>query len=553
MIGSESTVSSLMSDGSQQLSKQNFSEAKTCFLQALDMDANESEAYFLLSWIAHTENDLPLACEYLKKANSIQPFNKKYLSGLANIYSQIGEFHKAIELYQGYLRMDSSQAEVHYNYALTLTRVKEVGLAVDAFQKAISLDSNQLPYYMSFGQLLYLIKQYRDAQKVYLSALSRGLKSEGLYQNIAKLHADFGELEQSKAILLDASMVYPENLSFIYRLSMQDSQVLSPEQLNRLKAQTDAELTPDNQFYRYWLLSKFSYKDNNASEEMVYLEKAHSIFKVNNKFSYDKNVYLKTLSQFHWPPVKNIDDLENKESRSLEPIFIVGIPRCGSTLIENIICSGSERVLKGEETGAFFHATMDSLQKHISESTEQDFWLNLQGQVSGLYLNANLLDGNTRFTDKSLENIFLIDMILTIYPKAKIIYCERNPLASIISIMKNNMVTLPWAHNLDDIFEYVDNCIQAISKSQDKYPKNIYTIKYENLVMEPEAESKKLMAFCDLEWHESCLNFHKNKDLMNKTASHLQVREAINQNALNTHQKYEIFFHKYKQQYSWLN
>lgn len=542
-----------MSDGSQFLSKHNLSAAKTCFLQALEIDANESEAIFLLSWIAHNENDLPLACKYLTKANSIQPFNKKYLSGLANIYSQMGQYHKAIELYQGYLRMDNSQAEVHYNYALTLTRVKEVGLAIDSFQKAISLDSQKLPYYMSFGQLLYLTSQYRDAQKVYLSALSRGLKSEGLYQNIAKLHADFGELEQSKAILLDASKLYPDNLSFIYRLSMQDQQVLSSDLFKQLKSKTDEELSSDNQFYRYWLLSRFSYQENQASEEMAYLEKAHNIFNDINEFSYDKNIYLKTLNQLNFPSVQHKSEFEDQESRALEPIFVVGMPRCGSTLIENIICSGSEHVLKGEETGALFHATMASFKKHNPENIDQDFWLNLQGQVNGFYSNANLLVGKTRFTDKSLENIFLIDVILMLYPKAKIIYCERNPLASIISIMKNNMVTLPWAHDLDDIFEYAENCIQAISKSQEKYPENIYTITYENLVKEPEAESKKLMSFCNLEWDESCLNFHKNKDLMSKTASHLQVREAINENALNTHQKYEVFFEQYKHRYSWLN
>lgn len=553
MIGSESTVSSLISDGSKFLSTRDFAEAKKCFQKAIEIDKNESEAYFFLSWIAHNESDLPLACDYLQKAHKLQPFNKKYLSGLADVYSQIGEFQKAIELYQGYLRMDNSQAEIYYKYALTLTRVKEVGLAIDAFQAAISLDSKQLPYYMSFGQLMYLINQYRDAQKIYLSALSRGLKSEGLYQNIAKLHADFGELEQSKAILLDASQTYPENLSFLYRLSMQDPQVLTSDLLTKLKAQSDAELTPDNQFYRYWLLSKFSLQDKQANEEMTYLEKAHDVFSSINQFPYPKEVYLNTLNHLGLPEITTNADIYNEQTTSLAPIFIVGVPRCGSTLIENIICSGSERVLKGEETGIVFHSVINNLQKHSNDNVEQNIWLNIQEQAQALYSKANLLEKNVRFTDKSLENIFLVDVILSIYPKAKIIYCDRNPLASIVSIMKNNMVTLPWAHNSTDIFQYVDNCIHAMAKWQKKYPENIYRISYENLVREPETESKKLMAFCGLEWDEACLNFHKNKDLMSKTASHLQIREAINQKALSSQQAYEGYFQEYQQQYSWLN
>tara|TARA_R110001592_G_C13189487_1_gene752213 strand:+ start:941 stop:2569 length:1629 start_codon:yes stop_codon:yes gene_type:complete len=542
-----------MSEGTQHLSAKNFFAAKTCFLQAIEADANECEAFFLLSWIAHTENQPQVACEYLKKANIIQPFNKKYLSGLASIYSQLGEFHKAIELYEGFLRMDSSQAEIFYNYACTLTKVNELGSAFEAFQKALSLDPNQLPYYMAFGQLLYHINQYRDALNVYLSALSKGLKSEGLYQNIAKLHTDFGELDESKGILLEASGIYPNNLAFIYRLSTLDPQVLTASLLDTLNKHTDESLSPDNQFYRYWLLSKFSDKEHSANNEMAYLEKAHSLFKEINTFAFDKDFYLRSLPKLGLPTLQNIQTHHNDASKALEPIFIVGIPRCGSTLLENIIVSGSESVLKGEETGAIFHAVTNHLQQNNFEKLDQNSLPGIKEQIEALYQSANLLQEKTRFTDKSLENIFLIDLILAIYPKAKIIYCDRTPLASVVSIMKNNMVTLPWAHNVNDILEYVDNSLIAIEKWHDLYSESIHTVKYENLVTEPEAESKKLMAFCGLEWNESCLNFHNNKDIMSKTASHIQVRDKINQDALTAFQKYKPFFDQYTTKYPWLN
>ncbi|MFT6122025.1 MAG: tetratricopeptide (TPR) repeat protein [Oleiphilaceae bacterium] len=547
------TANSLMSEGTKYLSAQNFTAAKTCFLKVIEAYANESEAYFLLSWIAHNENQAHVACDYLKKANALQPFNKKYLSGLANVYSQLGEFHKAIELYQGYLRMDGSPAEVYYNYASTLIKVKELGLAFEAFQKAISLDPTQLPYYMALGQLLYHVHKNRDAQKVYLSALSRGLKSEGLYQNIAKLHADFGELEEAKGILNQASIAYPDNLAFIYRLSMLESDVLTTTLFDSLNTHTDESLSLDNQFYRYWLLSKFSDKENAASEEMQFLAKAHSIFKELNAFAFDKEFYLESLPKFDLPRIPNIEALQDKASKALEPIFIVGIPRCGSTLLENIICSGPKPVLKGEETGAIFHAVTQSLQKNTPESHAQDLWLNIREQAKALYQSSNLLQENTRFTDKSLENIFLVDLILALYPKAKIIYCVRKPLASVVSIMKNNMVTLPWAHDLNDILEYVDNSLKTIAKWNEIYPESILTVQYENLVTEPEVESKKLMSFCDLEWHESCLNFHENKYMMSKTASHIQIRDKINQNALTTYQKYKPFFEQYSSKYPWLS
>ena len=208
--------------------------------------------------------------------------------------------------------------------------------------------------------------------------------------------------------------------------------------------------------------------------------------------------------------------------------------------------------MKGEETGVLFNAVITKLAKNTQENTNQDFWVDIRGHAKALYQGANLLQENTRFTDKSLENIFLVEIILSLYPKAKIIYCDRHPLASVVSILKNNMVTLPWAHDVNNILEYVDNCLTAIAKWTELYPESIYRITYENLVTEPEVESKKLMAFCGLKWSESCLTFHKNKDLMNKTASHIQVRDKINQSALNTYQKYAPYFREYTLQYPWL-
>src|SRR5690606_12044894 len=96
------------------------------------------------------------------------------------------------------------------------------------------------------------------------------------------------------------------------------------------------------------------------------------------------------------------------------------------------------------------------LQNNNFTDNDEDIYLGIRDQAKMLYQNANLLKDAQRFTDKSLENIFLIDLILSLYPKAKIVYCERTPLASVVSIMKNNMVTLPWAHDVGDILEYVD-------------------------------------------------------------------------------------------------
>lgn len=544
----QSEVHSLLQQGNQSLKTGNLSNAKSLYLDVLNQAPNESDAHFGLGWIAFKEKKAEDACQYLKKANALQPLNKNYLRGLTDLYIQTGQPQAAIALLQQYLKLEPTHADIYFNYANLLARTKQTELAIEAFQQCIKLSPNELSPYMSLGQIFYHLMQYRDAQAIYIRALTQGLKSAGLYLNIAKLHSDFGELEQAKSILSEALLQYPENLVFPYRLGSLDPAIYTIELFNRLKRLEQQILSPDNQFYLNWLLSKYASTDNNVSSEIKLLVEAHKVYKGMTKFSYDSNFYLKYLPTITRPSTTNLEAIRSAESSKLSPIFIVGIPRCGSTLIENIICSGPEHVLKGEEPSVIFKAVNDNIQ-----NGDDEFWPKLQNDVEEHYQKSQLLKDNLPFTDKSLENIFLIEFILALYPNAKIIHCKRNPLASIISILKNNMVSLPWAHDVDEIFEYTDNCLTAIEKYTQKYPDKIYTIKYEEFVLNQEEESKKLMSFCDLTWDKSCLSFNETKGIMSKTASHIQIRDKINQKSLYYYQNYASLFETYKQKYSWLS
>jgi len=544
----QSEVHSLIQQGNQHLNAGNFPNAKSIYLEVLNTSPNESDAYFGLGWIAYKEKQFEDACHYLKKANEIQPFNKNYLRGLTDLYTQIGQPQAAIALFQKYLHTEHSQADIYFNYANLLARANETELAIEAFQQCIRLSPNELAPYMSLGQIFYHLMRYRDAQTTYLNALSKGLKTEGLYLNIAKLHSDFGELEKAKLVLTDAVSQYPENLVFPYRLGSLDSAVYTPELFNRLKLLEQQTLSPDNQFYLYWLLAKYSNMDKDADSEIELLVQAHKIYKGINKFSHDSDYYLKHLNTLRLPSTNNLEAVRSTESSELSPIFIVGIPRCGSTLIENIICSGPEQVLKGEEPSVIFQAVSSNIQNGSDE-----FWPKFQDHAKESYQKSQLLKNDLRFTDKSLENIFFVEFILALYPKAKIIHCERNPMASVISILKNNMVSLPWAHDMDEIFEYADNCLKAIDKWIEKFPSKIYTVKYEEFVLNQEEESKKLMSFCGLTWDKSCLSFNETKEIMSKTASHIQIRDKINQKSLYYYKNYELLFETYKHKYSWLS
>ena len=196
----------------------------------------------------------------------------------------------------------------------------------------------------------------------------------------------------------------------------------------------------------------------NYEKEFNYLLKGHYYY-----FNSQKEKFTKIID--HWSKVSfEINQLVSsdkfnknvkKNNEKIKPIFIIGVPRCGSTLIEKVIASGNQYIPTGEETGIFHNVIDDIISKNQSLISDIN---TIQKKIFEKYNQKGLIQANNDyfFTDKSLENIFYLQLIKEIFPNLKVIYCKRNPLSSIMSIIKNNLVEVPWAHNLEHIFEYFD-------------------------------------------------------------------------------------------------
>ena len=242
-----------------------------------------------------------------------------------------------------------------------------------------------------------------------------------------------------------------------------------------------------------------------------------------------------------------------KKYGDIAPIFIIGVPRCGSTLVEKIIGSGNKTIPIGEETAI--------LENYINKKVLEKQSLNLgnvdevREELYSIYKEKGLLltKNDPIFTDKSLNNFFYLELINEIFPKAKIINCKREALSSIVSIFQNNLTELAWTHDLDHIFKYFNNYFEIIENYNSIYPEKIYNLKFEDLLNEPEKVSKKLMTFCNLPWSKRCLEFYKRKDLISKTASNVQIRQAIFKHSPERYLPYKKLLSKFNKNYLWFN
>jgi len=247
------------------------------------------------------------------------------------------------------------------------------------------------------------------------------------------------------------------------------------------------------------------------------------------------------------------------EKDKIFPIFIVGLPRCGSTLIESIISSGKDKVENLGETNlvnwAFLNTNRDILHNSIKEekkiSIDFDKTANrLKNSFNNLNIKKN---DKIFFSEKSLENFYYIELILNIYPNAKFINPYRNLIDNIFAIYKQFLSNVSWSHFLEDILLYIDNYLSTISYFKQKYPNNIFSISLENFTNNPKKLSMEMYEFCNLVWDEKCLEFHKRKDLFINTASNNQIRNSVQKYDNGKYQYYKQMLDPYLKKYDWIN
>ena len=341
-------------------------------------------------------------------------------------------------------------------------------------------------------------------------------------------YAQLGQFQEAAKCLQTALKDKPNDLETFYMLHRVGEKVLDSTLKNKIAEVINEEgCTKMDLAYGNLLLAKFEQQAGNYERELDYLLKGHDYFfrSKDTKFKEELKYWFNIL-----PRIEDIVNLEksNENNYHLKPIFIVGLPRCGSTLIEKVITSGTKQIAIGEETEIFNFLIHQGSRTKILEA----------------YRQRNLIQAASdyTFTDKSLENFFYIKFIKEIFPSAKIINCTRDTTSSIMSILQTNLTEVAWAHNLKHIFQYFDVYHQKIKN----FSNFIYDLNYEKFISNPEVESKKLMEYCNLPWSKRCLEFYKRKDIVSNTASDVQIRKAINENSLNKYLPYKPFIEKHK-------
>ena len=570
----------------QNYKKGDLKTAESLCYQILNIDPNYLDTKILLANIFARKKNYTQAKKLLKESLDISPNNVIILNNLGNACKESGESKNAIDYYKKAIQIDPKNTNAHYNLGASFYDLKQFKDAKNYLQKTIELQSGfALPFFI-LGNIYSDLKEYEKAISNYQKAIEINPDLAGAHNNLGlvfrklndfknavscyekalKIKSDHASVHHNLALALKESGEFnkaiqshemaikyePENLANYFYLNDLKENILDINLKNKIEKIIKKEnSTKNNVAHGNYLLSKYERKLKNYEKELEYLIKGHQFYFDSRKAKFEVLIKYNFNDMIQIANEIEVVQSKEKNKNKINPIFIFGVPRCGSTLVEKIIGSGKMLIPMGEETSV--------LEEYVTKKIMNKKSLNLgkaneiENELFNKYKKIGLISEkfNNTFTDKSLNNFFFLKFIKEIYPNAKVINCKRDLLSSIMSIFQNNLIDLAWAHDLDNIFKYFDNYLKIIDDFEKKNPNFIYNLEFEKLANNPEEESKKLMKYCGLSWDKKCLEFYKRKDFISKTASNVQIRNAIYKHASEKYLPYKKLLSKYGEKYSW--
>lgn len=478
------------------------------FKKAISIKQDYSEAQYNLGVAYQKTNQLDSAANYYELAINSKHAYPIAHNNLGIICLTKGLFDEAVKCFEWAIAYSPNYAEAHNNLGSALQELKQFENAKKEFEKAASMNPNYAQAFHNLGILCEIINLPKEAINHYEKTIEINPEFAEAYRNLCKI-----KKYKKKDLHI------PQILS-----------LYSGENLNLAdKARLGFALA-------------HIYKDlGNNDEYFKYLNEGNRLRKDEINYSFDdsKNFHSITTNLFELdqPVIKK----PSKKILSIKPIFIVGMPRSGTTLVEQIISSHSAVHGAGELLN-FKNILTPILNNHLSENRRsliEDDLLAIRNE----YLDSlnDLKTEEKIITDKMPLNYRLIGFILLSIPEAKIVHIKRDPVATCWSNY-NHYFTAGngFSCNQEDLANFYNLYLEIMDLWHKLFPNKIYDLCYEDLTINQEEETRNLLEYCDLKWDKKCLDFHKNKRGV-LTASSAQVRKKIYQGSSEDWKHYEKY------------
>ena len=420
-----------------------------------------------------------------------------------------------------------------YELGKLLIKKKEYNKAFMIFKDILKKNPNDLGANFQLGKINYELNDLNQSIFFFKKCNQIQANTPSILFNLALSLQSIGKINEAKKQYLKLISINPNDVKSYYGLFFLDITNINSNYYNKLQS-----LINNNKISLFekslinFIFSKIEKKNGNLNNEINFLEISHQqCYNSNSTFNNQSDFYYKNIISNFFNKIKfekNFVEVENFNKN--EHIFIVGLPRSGSTLVETILSHNSKSIVSVGEFHGINTSILDQISKFIFSQNFKytDYQLVIDRKVfqNSLIEKYNNFERSI-YLDKSLENFFNIDIILEFFPNAKFIHTFRNYEDSILGIYLSMLPELSWSHNIKNIINYIKNYKRVINHYISKYPDKIIDVDLSKLTNNQESEGKKILEFCNIPVNDNFLNFYKNKKLFNKTNSFLQVRNKI--------------------------
>ena len=484
---------------------------------------------------------LKLAEESYKKVLKKEKNNIDALRLLGLLAFKTKDYEIAERLFLKVLKLDPSFSLAWDNLAKLYRIQNKLLKSIPAFENLIKLDPSNFEALVSLGTIYIKLSKYHEGIKLYEESLKIKPENPRVYLSLGHALKTIGERKKSEAAYQNTIKYFPSSGEAYWSLANLKTYEFSDKEIANMELSLKRNMHQNELIQMHFALGK-AYESNRQ------FDKSFKHYKDGNwqqrkQISYNAEDYKISIDEMinFFENNNNILDLK-AEAGSDEPIFILGLPRSGSTLIEQILASHS--LIEGTQELPNIMAISRDIKLIDQKNGYPDNLLKLNqssfDELGKKYIDETKWARSSKpfFIDKMPNNFFHIGLIKLILPKAKIIDARRNPMDACFSCFKQYFAKgQHFTYDLDDIARYYKDYVRLMDFWNKLFPDEIFTIQYEQIIENPNDRISDLLEFCNVKFEDNCLNFHKSKRAV-KTASSEQVRQPMYKTGINYWRNY---------------
>lgn len=522
----------------------NYDEAVSAYERALEIRPDFPEAHNNLGTVFHDLGKFEEAIASIKKATGVDPSYIEAFCNLGNVYRDCGRLDDAIHNYQKAISIHPDFAEAHFNLSLIHKQQGKFSEAGECLRKAVKLQPNSSKFLNDFAAVQAELGELEDAIALYGRALEINPNFAEAHNNMANVFKELGEFDKAEANYNKAIAIDPDYAEPYRHKAHMKKYTDYGEDIQELEtAYAKPGISNTSKMHLAFALGK-------VFEDIGQYEKAFDFYSEGNALnrqsfnfsSDDHGNFFKAIKDTFDGPLFDRRDITGCKDET--PVFILGMPRSGTTLVEQILASHPEVYGAGElETLGLMISSYGAKKGEpnypdcVEHFSAADF-----KQFGEEYVETlKKISPKSRFIINKLpDNYLYLGLIKLALPNAKIIHCTRSPEDTCLSIFRMFFPAAGhyYAYDQVELGRHYNFYHDLMAHWEAATPNFIHEACYEKMVGETEAQTRLLLDFCDLEWDDACLEFHKSKRPV-KTASSEQVRKPVYKTSIQGWKKYE--------------